>query len=146
MYVGPHWYVHVGGLVCYSAALLLFNLFATAHLTALWRFGLALVNLSSVFSFLLIGLANPGLETEQDVDLPFTADRYCRICRIVRRKGTVHCRDCDVCITEYDHHCPWTGKCIGRGNLVLFYVFVGSMSASFLLGMLAMVGVGNMNE
>ena len=37
-----------------------------------------------------------------------------------------HCDDCDVCIEEYDHHCPWTSKCIGRGNLIPFYVFVGS--------------------
>ena len=37
-----------------------------------------------------------------------------------------HCQDCGVCIEEHDHHCPWTSKCIGRGNLYPFYVFVFS--------------------
>jgi len=42
------------------------------------------------------------------------------------QKGTHHCRDCDVCIRNYDHHCPWTSKCIGEKNLCKFYVFVTS--------------------
>ena len=26
----------------------------------------------------------------------------------------------------HDHHCPWTGKCIGKYNLIPFYIFVVS--------------------
>ena len=40
------------------------------------------------------------------------------------QKGTQHCRDCGVCIKNFDHHCPWTSKCIGEKNLSKFYVFV----------------------
>lgn len=40
------------------------------------------------------------------------------------RRNTQHCPDCDVCVTEYDHHCPWTSKCIGGGNIVRFYIFL----------------------
>lgn len=36
-----------------------------------------------------------------------------------------HCSDCDVCIKGYDHHCPWTSKCIGENNLWKFYAFAG---------------------
>ena len=36
----------------------------------------------------------------------------------------IHCDDCDVCIEGYDHHCDVIGKCIGKGNLILFYLFV----------------------
>jgi hypothetical protein len=39
---------------------------------------------------------------------------------------TNHCDDCNVCIEGYDHHCPWTSKCIGKGNIKSFYVFVTS--------------------
>jgi hypothetical protein len=34
--------------------------------------------------------------------------RYCRVCDIVRPSRCVHCSDCEVCIYEYDHHCPCT--------------------------------------
>jgi hypothetical protein len=38
--------------------------------------------------------------------------------------GSHHCNYCDVCIVGYDHHCPWTSKCIGGNNLTRFYVFL----------------------
>ncbi len=34
-----------------------------------------------------------------------------------------HCEDCNVCILNYDHHCVWTGKCIGKYNYYAFYIF-----------------------
>ncbi len=37
---------------------------------------------------------------------------------------TFHCSYCDVCVIGYDHHCPWTSKCIGKKNLVQFYIFL----------------------
>ena len=41
----------------------------------------------------------------------------------------------DVCVCarclQLDHHCPWTGKCVGEHNLRPFYVFV--FSVQFLL-------------
>ena len=54
------------------------------------------------------------------------------------RRRTFHCRDCDMCIEGFDHHCPWTSKCIGKGNIVPFYVFIVStpifmISAIFLM-------------
>jgi hypothetical protein len=33
-----------------------------------------------------------------------------------------------VCICDYDHHCPWTGKCVGRGNIRTFQFFVVALS------------------
>ena len=35
----------------------------------------------------------------------------------------IHCEVCDICVKEYDHHCPWTGKCIGSGNIFWFHAF-----------------------
>ena len=40
--------------------------------------------------------------------------------------STFHCFECEVCIEGYDHHCPWVTKCIGKGNIKFFYVFVAS--------------------
>ena len=50
--------------------------------------------------------------------------KYCKKCGAETSRKTYPCRDCDVCIQEYDHHCPWVSKCIGKGNLYFFYVFV----------------------
>ncbi len=72
---------------------------------------------------------------------------YCQRCKIVRKPNTVHCVSCDVCVEgallvckicviDYDHHCPWTGKCVARGNLALFYVF--SISTMILILFLTM--------
>ena len=46
---------------------------------------------------------------------------------VSREKKTLHCSDCDICVEGHDHHCPWTGKCIGRNNLTSFYIFVISI-------------------
>jgi palmitoyltransferase ZDHHC2/15/20 len=50
--------------------------------------------------------------------------RFCRKCRFDVPEKTFHCSYCDVCIIGYDHHCPWTSKCIGKNNLIKFYVFL----------------------
>ncbi len=44
----------------------------------------------------------------------------CMRCNILLEPGLIHCETCDVCIEKFDHHCPWTGKCIGKGNYLYF--------------------------
>lgn len=53
----------------------------------------------------------------------------CGRCMIVYREGvtTEHCEDCNICVEELDHHCPWSSKCIGRGNMLPFKAFVTSL-------------------
>jgi len=36
-----------------------------------------------------------------------------------------------VCIGGFDHHCPWTSKCIGKKNLTAFYTFLTINVATF---------------
>lgn len=57
---------------------------------------------------------------------------YCSTCHAYKRPGTVHCIDCNVCVEELDHHCPWTGKCIGKNNLQYFYTFLGAILANLI--------------
>jgi hypothetical protein len=54
--------------------------------------------------------------------------RICNICKVIMRieDKTEHCDECNICVVGMDHHCPWTSKCIGKGNITWFYIFVGS--------------------
>ena len=35
---------------------------------------------------------------------------FCEKCESYRPQGAIHCNDCNVCIEDYDHHCPWSSK------------------------------------
>ncbi len=92
------------------------------------------VYLFFILSYLYTCLINPGtidkkyfwnnVENKNNINY-----QICRICNIVFPKSfkAYHCKRCDICIMNHDHHCPWTGKCIGKYNIVGFYSFVISL-------------------
>ena len=97
-----------------------------------------------MISYLITSLINPGIPNrdhyskyfiKNNPDLPSSSVVKCSICNIVVPKHfrISHCNRCQVCVKNYDHHCPWTGKCIGERNLTPFYVFL-----FFLLGYMFM--------
>ena len=53
----------------------------------------------------------------------------CRKCNLIvpKKLRVCHCKICDICVMDYDHHCPWTGKCIAEYNKPFFYVFIFSL-------------------
>lgn len=73
-----------------------------------------------------------------DRNKPKVPYSYCDICEVyqIKSKGVQHCHDCDVCIEELDHHCPWMGKCVGKKNMTVFMVF----NACWVLFMVEMLG------
>ena len=79
--------------------------------------------------FLYTGLRNPGIASAVNPSDPKLEElemysNFCKRCRVLRDESTYHCDKCDVCIKGYDHHCPWTGKCIGVNNFKAFYTFI----------------------
>lgn len=52
----------------------------------------------------------------------------CKICNLTYKlKDRIsHCYECSMCYHDYDHHCLWTGHCIGRYNKIYFVLFVFS--------------------
>ncbi|CAM9413524.1 unnamed protein product [Chrysoparadoxa australica] len=41
----------------------------------------------------------------------------CGACEIRRPITARHCSICRACIRDLDHHCPYSGQCIGRQNM-----------------------------
>ena len=128
--VGTDW---ACGLVTYALHFVPWILFLNFRLPELTVAGqvigtmLCVVQLSNL---LQLTLSDPGIipkvfGSELDVqDLKDLGYRVCVFCKIARPPKTQHCYSCDVCIEELDHHCPWTGKCIGKNNIKNFYVFL----------------------
>ena len=51
-------------------------------------------------------------------------ERECPTCKIVRPPGASHCRICDNCVKDFDHHCVFVSNCIGKRNHKYFYLFL----------------------
>ena len=63
--------------------------------------------------------------------------RFCSACEANAPPRSAHCWACDVCVLKRDHHCMFTGNCIGYTNQryfmnFLLYVSVGALYCSYL--------------
>ena len=50
--------------------------------------------------------------------------KFCNTCHIFRGIGVSHCKKCNNCVENFDHHCPWLGNCIGKNNYMYFMIFL----------------------
>ncbi|XP_052285289.1 palmitoyltransferase ZDHHC1-like [Dreissena polymorpha] len=47
-------------------------------------------------------------------------DGHCNVCQVdvgyYKDSKIRHCRECNKCVKNFDHHCPWLNTCIGAKN------------------------------
>ena len=77
-----------------------------------------------IILFILTYLINPGINFKENNNNG--SNYYCNICQFTfpkNEKKYEHCSLCNICIPGSDHHCGIFEKCIGRKNLICFYLF-----------------------
>ena len=134
--IGPHWpmYVCFCGFVTLGFISFFYHFFNILNyffkIFGIFSFSLYFISYTGTF------LLNPGYPERNEESLlgnPRINYKFCIECnmwvRIDRR--TSHCVECGVCIEGYDHHCPWTGKCIGKKTIYYFYTFITSVFIIF---------------
>jgi DHHC palmitoyltransferase len=63
---------------------------------------------------------------------------FCEKCEAIRPPRCHHCRICNRCILQFDHHCVWLNNCVGYSNvrsfiLALVYLTFGCWYGVFVL-------------
>ncbi|KAG7389213.1 hypothetical protein PHYBOEH_007556 [Phytophthora boehmeriae] len=143
-HVGPHWACM---LVTYCLAIgPAFFFFARSDMLVGLQIALVVSICLTTASFTMVACSDPGV-VFQDLDLtnlPMQGDIetgiICAQCEVRRPLNASHCSDCGVCVRELDHHCPWTGKCVGERTIKWFYVFLTCISLHcMLIGAVALV-------
>ena len=127
--IGPHWALFASFL---GATTLLYLI---VFINNLIKSNYLINHLLCISSFLLFfisysttSLINPGYpknDIHRKYGQPKSLFCYCEICKFWVKTGKVtHCKECQICIEDRDHHCPWTGHCIGKNNMCSFYIFL----------------------
>uniref|UniRef100_A0A0N5A549 Palmitoyltransferase n=1 Tax=Parastrongyloides trichosuri TaxID=131310 RepID=A0A0N5A549_PARTI len=63
------------------------------------------------------------------------SQNYCSVCHHNMPQKTIHCKRCNCCVVELDHHCKILGVCIGRRN---YYLFVMMLFVLAILNFISM--------
>lgn len=128
--IGPDWpYNFCLGSVVLGANIF-FLLIMAPQVDVLMQYIGLFIYMTSIISYLVIALKNPGIIFNHwEIELEETSNNknYCKECSVAIEKDSEHCYECQVCIRGYDHHCPLSGKCIGSGNIIPFYIFLISI-------------------
>ena len=144
--IGPHWPMYV--CFCGIISLIMLALYLT-----LWKqIGMIMRILGHIcfwtyfISYAHCSLYNPGYpknDNGRKFGYPRKDYSFCSVCQFFVKKTNyvTHCIDCDICIENQDHHCPWTGHCIGKNNYYSFMIFIGS-SFVIIIYLAAAISIG----
>ena len=91
-------------------------------------------------TYTILLLINPGFpKNKNKLDPSMLQNHYhqCEYCNGIyfKQEGklTLHCEKCKICIENFDHHCKFATKCIGRGNKKIFKAWLYSIGIFFII-------------
>ena len=127
--IGPNWHLYIYFSFSISVIYLFIFLNFWNYISFTPKIIGFIIYFIFYFSYTYTFLINPGypkhnIEIIKEEEKDFY--EFCNSCKIWvnQQKNTVHCDICDICIEEFDHHCVWTSKCIGKNNICSFYIFL----------------------
>jgi palmitoyltransferase ZDHHC9/14/18/palmitoyltransferase len=87
------------------------------------------------------GIVNPFEIKEEEFERK--GKKLCKFCNMFVHGEMVHCRECEVCLENNDHHCGYFNKCIGGQQKFMFFAtltfgFLGFLNIVVLGGYLIM--------
>ena len=130
--IGPNWPLFICLITSISSIMLMFYL-------KFWdTFGFKTkIFRSSIFwifiiSYTYTSLINPGYPRNtlgRTFGIPKNDYYFCEYCGFYFRECSYgsHCDICQIFIEKHDHHCVWTGHCIGKNNKNTFIIFTLSL-------------------
>ncbi|KAL4218637.1 protein-cysteine S-acyltransferase [Mactra antiquata] len=106
----------------YSSLKYYFHMFMGLYIyfNALSSFWKTIVTDASVRGLLLPSILKPGW-------------RFCPVCECNAPSRSFHCHTCKICVLRRDHHCVFTGNCVGHSNhrYYLTLVFFAALAAFY---------------
>ena len=91
-------------------------------------------------AYILLMILNPGIPTKKNnIDLDELKKNYnqCKICNCIFYKNsgyiTFHCHECNICVENFDHHCTFASKCIGKNNILIFKLWLFSIPCYIII-------------
>ena len=135
--IGPHYYYFISfcGIITLIYSLFFF----------IWKYFSKILKIFHIITYIIFfisysytSIINPGYP-KNNIERKKGGKKYyyCDFCKFYVNNNTQHCFDCDICIEEYDHHCPWTSHCIGKNNSLSFKIFLFSIIV--IMGYLSLV-------
>ena len=124
--IGPDWIYYVLLSIAITGGFLFLFIYFHQYMPYYLIFSGIVTYLLFIIVYTRLFIYNPGFPENIDITSIKKARKnymYCSICDLWLNKNTriKHCNRCGMCIEEYDHHCDWIGKCVGKKNMSDFY-------------------------
>ena len=136
--IGPDtlYYVWIFSLVSFLC-IIIYNL-KNSYIILKLFFIISYLFFATTYTLLLV--INPGIPTSKSNLDPTALQKdykQCPDCNCIslekEGKYTIHCEKCKICVEHFDHHCTFATKCIGRGNKIIFKMWMSSIPILFVV-------------